>query len=118
MFFRRKKRESLEEKLDYRITRCNERIVILEALVFAVENYMPVAEIILESEDSKDAKEKLCKMHEFSEAQSQAIIDMRMRALTKAERKKLLDECQEYRNRYEELQMEKANLETGYKEEK
>ena len=118
MFFKRKREESLEEKLNYMVSRCTERLVLLEAIIFAVENYMSVAEMILESEDSKDAKEKLCKIYRFSEAQSQAIIDMRIKALTKAERKKLLDECQECRNRYKELQKEKANLETGFKEEK
>lgn len=99
MFFRRKKEEVLEEKLDYKITRLNERMVILDAIAFAIENYMSVTEIILESEDSKEAKEKLCKIYEFSEAQSQAIIDIRMKALTKEARKKLLDEIQEYRSR-------------------
>lgn len=118
MFFRRKKGEAPEEKLNHMISRYDERLAILEAIVFACENYMSVAEIILRSEDSKDAKERLCKIYRFSEAQSQAIIDMRMKALTKLERKKLLDECQECRSRYEELLKERANLEIGFKGEK
>lgn len=111
MFFKRKKEESPEEKLDYMISRCHERNVILEAIAFACENYISVVEIIHESEDSKNAKENICKIYGFSEAQSQAIIDMRMKALTKSERKKLIDECQEYRSRYEALLKESRTAE-------
>lgn len=116
MFFKRKREKSLEEKLNYMVSRCTERLVLLEAIVFACENYISVVEIILESEDLKNAKENICKTYGFSEAQSQAIIDMRMKALTKSERKKLFDECQECRSRYEELLKERVTLETGHKD--
>lgn len=118
MFFRRKKGEAPEEKLNHMISRYEKRLAILEAIVFVSENYMSVMEIILRSEDSKDAKERLCKIYRVSEAQSQAIIDTRIKTLTKAERKKLLEECQECRSRYEELLKERSNLEIGFKEEK
>lgn len=118
MFFRRKKEETPEEKLNRMLTRLGEQIVILEGIMFACDNYSTIISLILEADDPKASKENLVRIYGVSAAQSQAIIDMRMRALTKLERKKLLDECQECRSRYEELQKEKVNLETGFKEEK
>lgn len=111
MFFRKKREETPKEKINHMLIRCGERIVILEALVLACDNYLAIAGIILASEDSKEAKENLSKIYGFSEAQSQAVIDMRMRALTKMERKKLFDEYQECRSRYEELQIAKKEKE-------
>lgn len=108
--FLKKKEESLEKKLNHKLTRCNERLVILEAIVFACENYTDIMEIILASEDSKEAKENLSETYGFLEHQSQAIIDMRMKAFTKVECKKLYDECQECRRTYVELQKEIALL--------
>jgi DNA gyrase subunit A len=93
MFFRRKK-EIPEENLEQKMKWCRERVVILEAIVFASENHRDITKIIFESEDWKDAKEKLSEIYGFSEEQSQAIIDTRMKALTKSERKKLYEEFQ------------------------
>lgn len=110
MFFRKKNVGTPEEKINQMLIRLGERIVILEALVFACENYRDIIEIILSSEDSRAAKEKISKEYGFSEAQSQAIIDMRIKAFTKLERKKLFDECQECKRRCKELQTEKINF--------
>lgn len=112
MFFKRKKVETQEEILNCALARCSERLVILEAIMFACDNYSTIIDLILESDNSKDAKENLSKTYGFSEEQSQAIIDMRMRTLTKIERKKLCDECQECKDRYEDLQRERMALES------
>ena len=110
MFFKRKKEETPEEKLDRTLTRLSERIEILEAIMLACNNYSIITSLICESDNSKDAKENLRRKYELSDIQSQAIIDMRIKALTKMERKKLFDECQECKDEYEELKRERMTL--------
>ena len=113
MFFRRKKEETPQEIINRTLTRYSERLVILEAIQFACNNHVAVIEVIFESEDANVAKEKLSREFGFSREQSQAVIDMRLRTFTKSERKKIFDECQECRSRYEELQKEKTKLSEG-----
>lgn len=85
-------------------------IELVEALIFATDNYVTITEMIYEADDTKAAKESLCKRFGVSEQQSQAMIDMRIKALTKVGRKKLLEEYQECRSRYEELQKEDLRI--------
>ena len=112
MFFKRKREETPEEKLDRMLTRLGERIEILEAIMFACNNYSTITNLIRESDDLKDAKENLRRTYALSDMQSQAVIDIRIKAFTKMERKKLFDECQECKAKYEELKRERISIET------
>jgi DNA gyrase subunit A len=117
-FYLKHQEEVVTRRTQYELNKAEERAHIVQGLLIALDNIDRVIAIVRGSKTTQIAKEGLIEEFQLTDVQAQAIIDMRMRALTKAERKKLLDECQECRNRYEELQKEKANLETGFKEEK
>lgn len=86
----------------YDLNKAEERAHILEGLIIALDNIDRVISIIRGSANVQAAKESL--MHEFSltDAQSQAIVDMRLRALTGLERSKIETELAELQKKIEE----------------
>lgn len=76
------------------LTRCKERLHIVEGIIFAIEHPIDILEIMLVSADGKSSKQKMCDAFGLSGQQAQAIIDMRMRAYLKTEKKKLIEEYQ------------------------
>lgn len=68
-------------------------------------------EIIRASKNVSEARDNLMRRFEFSQAQAQAIVDMRLRALTGLEREKL-------QNEYDELEKKIAELEAILADEK
>ena len=71
------------------------RIHILEGLKIALDNIDEVIEIIRNSTDNKDAKEKLHEKFNLSDVQAQAILEMQLQRLTGLQRKKIDDEHEE-----------------------
>ena len=66
-----------------------ERAHILQGLLIALDNIDEVISIIRSSRSTPEAKERLIERFALTEAQAQAIVDMRLRALTGLEREKL-----------------------------
>ena len=87
----------------YDLNKAEERAHILEGLLIALDNIDEVIRIIRASENVQKAKEELIKRFGLTDAQAQAIVDMRLRALTGLERGKIEAE-------YKELMEKIANL--------
>lgn len=73
----------------YDLNKAQERAHILEGLLKALDNIDEVIHIIRGSQNVQAAKQELILRFELSDAQAQAIVDMRLRALTGLEREKL-----------------------------
>ena len=87
----------------YDLNKAEERAHILEGLLIALDHIDRVIQIIRGSENVAAAKAALIQEFGLSEAQSQAIVDMRLRALTGLEREKLENEYKELEARIQEL---------------
>lgn len=87
----------------YDLNKAEERAHILQGLLIALDNIDEVISIIRSSRNTQEAKERLMERFALSEAQSQAIVDMRLRALTGLEREKLEGEYAELMERISEL---------------
>ena len=87
----------------YDLNKAEERAHILEGLLIATDHIDEVISIIRGSRSTAEAKEKLQERFGLSEAQSQAIVDMRLRALTGLEREKLEAEYAELMEKITEL---------------
>ena len=79
----------------YELNKAEERAHILEGLLIALDNIDEVIKIIRGSKTVQIAKAELMNRFNLSDAQSQAIVDMRLRALTGLEREKLETEYAE-----------------------
>jgi len=77
------------------LNKAEERDHILQGLLIALDNIDEVIEIIRSSANANEAKERLCERFGLSDAQAQAIVDMRLRALTGLEREKIQNEHEE-----------------------
>ncbi|MGN9174070.1 DNA gyrase subunit A [Lachnospiraceae bacterium HCP1S3_A8] len=87
----------------YDLNKAEERAQILEGLLIALDNIDEVIRIIRGSQTVQLAKQQLMERFGLSDAQSQAIVDMRLRALTGLERDKLESEYKELEVRIAEL---------------
>ena len=87
----------------YDLNKAQERAHILEGLLIALDNIDEVIRIIRGSRTTQLAKEGLMTRFGLSDAQAQAIVDMRLRALTGLEREKLEEEYAQLKKRIEEL---------------
>ena len=87
----------------YDLDKAEERDHILQGLLIALDHIDEVIQIIRSSQTTQIAKERLIERFEFSEAQAQAIVDMRLRALTGLEREKLENEHRELLAKIAEL---------------
>ena len=79
----------------YDLNKAKERAHILEGLLIALDNIDEIIKIIRGSANVSIAKEELIKRFGLSDAQAQAIVDMRLRALTGLERERLESEYNE-----------------------
>ena len=90
-------------RTQYDLGKAEERNHILEGLLIALDNIDEVIKIIRGSETVAIAKEQLISRFGLSEAQAQAIVDMRLRTLTGLERDKIEAEHQELLKKIAEL---------------
>lgn len=88
----------------YDLNKAQERSHILEGLLKALDHIDEVIRIIRGSANTQEAKKNLMERFGLSDAQSQAIVDMRLRALTGLERERLEAEYQELMERIRILQ--------------
>lgn len=81
----------------YDLNKAEERAHILEGLLIALDHIDEVIHIIRSSQNVQIAKAQLMERFGLSEAQSQAIVDMRLRALTGLERERLKTNIKSFR---------------------
>ena len=87
--------EVVTRRTKYDLNKAEERDHILQGLLIALDNIDEVIRIIRGSRSTQIAKESLMERFGLTDVQSQAIVDMRLRALTGLEREKLENEHQE-----------------------
>ncbi len=88
-------REVVTRRTKYDLNKAEERSHILEGLLVALDHIDEVISIIRGSRTTAEAKEKLIERFGLTDVQAQAIVDMRLRALTGLEREKIEGEYQE-----------------------
>lgn len=95
--------EVATRRTKYDLNKAQERSHILEGLLKALDHIDEVIHIIRASANAAEAKKNLMERFDLSDAQAQAIVDMRLRALTGLEREKLENEYKELMARIEQL---------------
>ena len=88
-------KDVVTRRTKYELNKAEERAHILEGLLIALDNIDEVIQIIRNSADVNTAKATLMERFGLSDAQAQAIVDMRLRALTGLERDKIQQEYNE-----------------------
>ena len=96
-------KDVVTRRTKFELNKAEERAHILQGLLIALDNIDRVIEIIRNSKNVAQAKENLMKEFNLSEVQAQAIVDMRLRALTGLEREKLENEYRELMEKIAEL---------------
>ena len=85
----------MTRRTQYELNKAEERAHILKGLLIALDNIDEVINIIRGSQNVQIAKAELIERFGLSEVQAQAIVDMRLRALTGLEREKIEAEYEE-----------------------
>ena len=96
-------KDVVTRRTKYDLNKAEERAHILEGLLKALDHIDEVIRIIRGSANVAEAKRELMERFELTDPQAQAIVDMRLRALTGLEREKL-------ENEYKELEAKIAEL--------
>ncbi len=96
-------KEVVTRRTKFELNKAEERAHILQGLIIALDNIDEVISIIRNSENVAIAKATLIERFGLSDIQSQAIVDMRLRALTGLEREKIEAEYKDLMVRIEEL---------------
>ena len=101
-YYLKHQEEVVTRRTKYELNKAEERAHILEGLLIALDNIDEVISIIRSSKSTAEAKEKLAGRFSLSDAQAQAIVDMRLRALTGLEREKIESEYAELQKKIAE----------------
>jgi DNA gyrase subunit A len=96
-------REIVTRRSKHELRHAEQRAHILQGFLVALDNLDEVIALIRASEDTDEARTGLMTRFELSEEQAQAILDLRLRALTGLERKRIEDEFQDLQERIAEL---------------
>ena len=102
-------KEVVTRRIQYELNKAEERAHILEGLIKALDHIDEVISIIRSSKNVQIAKERLIEKFELTDVQAQAIVDMRLRALTGLEREKLENEYRELMEKIAEYKAILAN---------
>ncbi len=102
-YYLKHQEEVVTRRTKYDLNKAEERAHILEGLLIALDNIDEVINIIRNSQNTQEAKEKLIERFGLTDVQAQAIVDMRLRALTGLEREKLETEYKELMEKIAEL---------------
>ena len=94
--------EVVTRRTKYDLNKAEERDHILQGLLKALDYIDEVISIIRSSQNTQIAKDRLIERFELTEVQAQAIVDMRLRALTGLEREKLEAEHAELQKKIQE----------------
>ena len=94
-YYLKHQEDVVTRRTKYDLNKAEERAHILQGLLIALDNIDEVINIIRSSKSVQDAKNSLIERFGLTEIQAQAIVDMRLRALTGLEREKLEAEYKE-----------------------
>ncbi len=89
------RKEVVTRRSQFELGKAEANAHILEGLKIALDNLDRVISLIRSSKTPKDAKEGLMAKFSLSEAQAQAILEMRLQRLTNLEREKINEEYKE-----------------------
>jgi DNA gyrase subunit A len=96
-------REVVTRRSKYELRKAVDRAHVLEGYLIALDNLDEVIALIRAADDTDAARTALMVRFELSEIQAQAILDLRLRALTGLERKRVEDEHADLQERIAEL---------------
>jgi DNA gyrase subunit A len=96
-------REVVTRRSKFELRKAVERAHVLEGYLIALDNLDEVIALIRGADDTDDARAQLQERFGLSEIQAQAILDLRLRALTGLERKRIEDEYADLQERIGEL---------------
>ena len=102
-YYLKHQEDVVRRRTQYDLNKAEERAHILEGLLIALDHIDEVISIIRGSANVAEAKRLLTERFGLSDAQAQAIVDMRLRALTGLEREKIENEYKELQARISEL---------------
>ena len=102
-YYLKHQEEVVTRRTKYDLNKAEERDHILQGLLKALDFIDEVISIIRSSRNAQIAKERLIERFELSDVQAQAIVDMRLRALTGLEREKMENEHEELLARIAQL---------------
>ena len=102
-YYLKHQEDVVTRRTKYELNKAEERAHILEGLLIAQDHIDEVIKIIREAANIQSAKEQLMERFGLTDAQAQAIVDMRLRALNGLERAKLEKEYNELMVRIKEL---------------
>ena len=102
-YYLKHQEEVVTRRTRYDLNKAEERAHILQGLLIALDNIDEVIRIIRASRSAAIAKESLMERFTLTDAQAQAIVDMRLRALTGLEREKIETEYAELQKKISEL---------------
>ena len=102
-YYLKHQEDVVRRRTQYDLNKAEERAHILEGLLIALDHIDEVISIIRGSANVSEAKRLLTERFGLSDAQAQAIVDMRLRALTGVEREKIENEYKELQARISEL---------------
>lgn len=97
--------EVVIRRTKYRLAKALERMHILEGLIIASQNIKEVIDIIQSSANTDDARTRLMERFSLSEQQANAILEMKLRALTGLEQQKLEAEYEDIKKYVDELNL-------------
>jgi DNA gyrase subunit A len=96
-------REVVTRRSQYELRKALDRAHVLEGYLIALDHLDEVIALIRASDDAEEARSGLMEQFGLSEVQAQAILDLRLRALTGLERKRVEDEYKDLQERISEL---------------
>jgi len=96
-------REIITRRSKYELRKAEERAHVLAGYLIALDNLDEVIRVIRGADDTEAAREQLMAKFELSEIQATAILDLRLRALTGLERKRVEQEFADLQERIAEL---------------
>jgi DNA gyrase subunit A len=96
-------REVITRRSKYELRKAEARAHVLQGYLVALDNLDAVIALIRAADDTDAAREGLMREFELSEIQAQAILDLRLRALTALERKRVEEEHADLVERIAEL---------------
>jgi DNA gyrase subunit A len=102
-YFISHRKEVVIRRMKYELERAKERVHILEGLHKCLANIDEVIKIIKNSADREEAEKNLIKRFRLTKIQANAILETKLSALAKLERKKIEDELKELETRIKEL---------------
>ncbi len=95
--------EVVVRRATYDLAQAEARAHLLEGFEVALDNLDEVISIIRASQSTADARSRLMERFDLSERQTNAILEMRLRALTALERQRVLNELEEIRAKIADL---------------